>query len=54
MFAQEKLLNSSNLESPQVTRLLQQAGITSPTAINVEEAMQLLSELTFETAGVHA
>ena len=54
VFAQEKLLNSSNLESPQVTRLLQQAGITSPTAINVEEAMQLLSELTFETAGVHA
>jgi len=47
VFAQEKLLNSSNLEAPQITRLLQRAGIAEPTVIDVEEAFQLLREVTF-------
>ena len=42
VFSQEDLLNSSNLESPQITRLLQRAGITSPVAVDINEAMQLL------------
>lgn len=48
VFAQEKLLNSSNLEAPQITRLLQGVGIVEPAVIDVDEAFQLLSEVTFE------
>ena len=47
VFAQEELLNSSNLEAPQITRLLQRAGIQEPTVIDVNEAFQLLSQVQF-------
>lgn len=47
VFAQEELLNSSNLEAPQITRLLQRAGIQEPTVIDVGEAFQLLSQVQF-------
>lgn len=47
VFCQEEMLNSSNLESPQVTRLLRMAGISEPVAINVEEAMELLGQINF-------
>lgn len=45
VFKEEEMLNSSNLESPQVTRLLKMAGITDPIAIDVDEAMQLISTM---------
>ena len=45
VFKEEEMLNSSNLEPPQVTRLLKRAGITDPVAIDVDEAMQLLSTM---------
>lgn len=45
VFAQEALLNSSNLEAPQITRLLQHAGIPQPTVIDVNEAFELLSQM---------
>lgn len=48
VFAQEELLNSSNLESPQITRLLQQAGIKEPVVIDVQEAFELLSLISFK------
>ena len=48
VFAREELLNSSNLESPQITRLLQQAGIKEPVVIDVQEAFELLSLITFK------
>ena len=47
VFAQEELLNSSNLEAPQITRLLQRVGIQEPTVIDVGEAFQLLSQVQF-------
>ena len=42
VFAKEELLNSSNVEAPQITRLLQHAGITDPTVMDVDEAYRLL------------
>lgn len=45
VFAKEELLHSSNLEAPQITRLLQQAGISHPTVIDVDEAFELLSQI---------
>ncbi len=45
VFAQEELLHSSNLEAPQITRLLQHAGISQPTVIDVDEAFELLSQM---------
>lgn len=48
VFAQEELLNSSNLESPQITRLLQQAGIKEPVVIDVKEAFEILSLISFK------
>ena len=45
VFKEEEMLNSSNLDPPQVTRLLKRAGITDPVAIDVDEAMQLLSTM---------
>ena len=48
VFAREELLNSSNLEAPQITRLLQRAGITEPVVIDVDEACRLLTDVTFQ------
>ncbi|MGI6075391.1 MAG: ABC transporter ATP-binding protein [Pyramidobacter sp.] len=46
VFAQEELLKSSNLEAPQITRLFQHCGITSPTIVDVDEACSLFEDIS--------
>lgn len=46
VFAQDELLRSSNLEAPQITRLLQHSGIAEPTVIDVDEACRLFEDIT--------
>ena len=46
VFAQSDILKSSNLEAPQITRLLQELGF-SDTVINVEEAQAVFERIEF-------
>jgi len=46
VFAQEELLGTSNLEPPQITRLLKRVGIEHPVVMDVDEAFQLM-QVTF-------
>ncbi|WP_321823240.1 ABC transporter ATP-binding protein [Pyramidobacter piscolens] len=46
VFAEEEVLRSSNLEAPQITRLFQYCGLSSPTVVDVDEACRLLGNIS--------
>jgi energy-coupling factor transporter ATP-binding protein EcfA2 len=48
VFAQEDVLHSSNIEAPQITRLLQHSNISAPVVVDVEEACRLAENIAFK------
>jgi ABC-type cobalamin/Fe3+-siderophores transport system ATPase subunit len=45
VFAHEELLKKSNLEPPQITKVMNRLGLINPLAIDLEEANILIDEI---------